>query len=204
MSPRWSSASPWSSPRCRRPRRRRGCSRSPARRRTRCCGSSSRPRRTPSRPTRSPTRGAGRPSTSPAIPSSSSRRAMHLARLTELARPPGPGEADAPWFRLDREDDLAGLLAWFGEQPSQEGVKLTIAGEDVGYVARTDLYADLAGKKLGFGDALRWNLPGTPTSWEPQRLRCPVDGCGPHYVVRFDPTKPPDCPRHHRPLSPAG
>ena len=123
---------------------------------------------------------------------------MKLARLMALAQPADPG--DAPWFALDGDDDVMGLVAWFGDNDAA-GVQLTVQGDDAGYLERTDLYEALAGKTLGFGDALRWTLPGTPGTWKPFELRCPVAGCGPHYVVRFDPAHPPQCPRHGQPLS---
>jgi hypothetical protein len=127
---------------------------------------------------------------------------MKLVEVAELARPPGPAEAEqAPWLELEHDDDVVGLLAWFVLHGDQDGVRLAIAGEDAGYLARTDLYAALSGGTLGFGDALRWTLPGTPGSWQPYELRCPVEGCRPHYVVRFDPARPPTCPEHGQPLS---
>jgi hypothetical protein len=123
---------------------------------------------------------------------------VKLERLVALARP-ADGD-DGPWFALDGDDDVMGLVAWFGENDAA-GTRITARGEDAGYLARTDLYTALAGKTLGFGDALRWTLPGTPGTWRPYELHCPVGGCGPHYVVRFDPAKPPQCPRHRRALS---
>jgi len=124
---------------------------------------------------------------------------MKLDRLVALARP--AERDDAPWFALDGDDDVMGLVAWFGEHDDAQGVRLTVQGEDAVHLARTDLYEALAGKTLGFGDALRWTLPGTPGTWQPYELRCPVAGCGPHYVVRFNPARPPQCPRHGQPLS---
>ena len=122
---------------------------------------------------------------------------MTLERLTGLTRPPLAGEAAHPVVRIDAPEEIAALVAWFGDEPGRDAARLIVAGADHGVLDRAALYPLVTGRTLGWGDSIGGSLPGTPRR-EPRELTCPEPGCpdSPVWVLRFDPAAPPRCARH--------
>jgi hypothetical protein len=114
-------------------------------------------------------------------------------------------EPGLPVLRLERDDEVPGVVAWFGEDRARRGVHLIVRGEDAGCLFRTDLYDLLGSRSMGFGDAARTILPGASTAWRALELECPEPGCkeSPLYALSFDPAAPPHCRLHpERALAP--
>jgi hypothetical protein len=114
--------------------------------------------------------------------------------------------AGAPVMRLERDEDVPGLVAWFGEDRARDAVRLVVRGQDVGGLERSDVYSMLGDRSMGFGDAARTILPGASTAWRTLELRCPEPGCpeSPVYVLSYDRARPPRCRVHpERELTPA-
>ena len=115
-------------------------------------------------------------------------------------------DAGAPVLRLERDEDVPGLVAWFGEDRSRESVALVLRGEDAGLLLRSDVYELMSTRSMGgFGDSARSGLPGETVAWRTIVLECPEAGCeeSPVYAVAFDPRRPPHCRLHpERPLRP--
>ena len=80
-------------------------------------------------------------------------RRMTLDDILGCTRP--LDEPDAPVLRLEGDDDVAGLVAWFGEDRTRRAVRLVVRGEDAGILLRTDLYELLGTRPMGWGDAAR-------------------------------------------------
>lgn len=121
---------------------------------------------------------------------------MNLADLAGRTRP--LDEPGVPVLRLDRDDEVAGVIAWFGEDRERRAVHLIVRGEDAGCLLRTDLYDLLSTRSMGFGDSARTILPGASTAWRALELACPEPGCeeSPLYALSFDPAAPPRCRLH--------
>jgi hypothetical protein len=109
-----------------------------------------------------------------------------------------PLDEDAPVLRLERDDEVAGLVAWFGADRSRRAVRLVVRGEDAGHLLRTDLYELLSTRSMGFGDASRSALPGMSTQWRALELHCPEPGCpeSPVFALSYDAARPPHCRVH--------
>jgi hypothetical protein len=110
-----------------------------------------------------------------------------------------------PALRLERDEEVAGVVAWFGEDRGRRAVHLIVRGEDAGCLLRTDLYDLMGTRSMGFGDAARAILPGASTGWQTLALECPEPGCeeSPVYALSFDPAAPPRCRLHpNRALAP--
>jgi hypothetical protein len=121
------------------------------------------------------------------------RRVAHEA-TAELA-------AEAPTMRLDSDDDVPGLIAFFGEDRSRRVVRVVIAGDDAGYVDRRDVLGFFdSTPTMGYGDSARATLMGHPlaSAWQLHELECPVADCpeSPVYVARFRQDRPPRCRVH--------
>jgi hypothetical protein len=121
---------------------------------------------------------------------------MNLDDLAGRAHP--LDDPDAPVLRLERDDEVAGVVAWFGEDRGRRAVHLIVRGEDAGYLLRTDLYDLMGTRSMGFGDSARTILPGASTAWRTLQLECPEPGCqeSPLYALSFDPAAPPRCRLH--------
>ena len=129
---------------------------------------------------------------------------MNLDDLAGRTRP--LDEPGLPVLRLERDDEVAGVVAWFGEDRARRVVHLIVRGEDAGCLFRTDLYDLMGTRSMGFGDsgahdpAGRVDRPGGRS-----QLECPEPGCAesPLYALRFDPAAPPHCRLHpERALAP--
>ena len=126
---------------------------------------------------------------------------MTLEELANLAHDVEPPQAaDAPTLRLDTDDDITGLIAFFGEDRGRAAVRLVISGEDAGYLERGDLLKLIRTRKMGWGDAGSSVLPGhlAARSWRLYELECGVPGCeqSPVYVARYVERRPPHCALH--------
>jgi hypothetical protein len=121
---------------------------------------------------------------------------MTLDDLAGRTRP--LDDADVPVLRLDRDDEVAGVVAWFGEDRGRRAVHLVVRGKDAGCLLRTDLYDLMGTRSMGFGDSARTILPGASTGWQTLELECPEPGCeeSPLYALSFDPAVPPRCRLH--------
>jgi hypothetical protein len=121
---------------------------------------------------------------------------MNLDDLAGRAHP--LDDADVPVLRLERDDEVPGVVAWFGEDRGRRAVHLIVRGEDAGYLLRTDLYDLMGTRSMGFGDSARTILPGASTGWRTLELACPEPGCeeSPLYALSFDPAAPPRCRLH--------
>jgi hypothetical protein len=121
---------------------------------------------------------------------------MNLDDLAALAEP--LDTAGLPVLLLERDEDLPGLVAWFGNDRARDACHLILRGQDAGQLKRTELYALLSGRSMGFGDSARTILPGTSTSWRAQELHCPQAGCpeSPVYALSYNPARPPHCRVH--------
>jgi hypothetical protein len=121
---------------------------------------------------------------------------MSLDDLVARAQP--LDTAGLPVLRLERDEDLPGLVAWFGEDRARDACHLVVRGEDAGRLERTDVWAMLADRSMGFGDSARTILPGTSPAWRTLELFCPEAGCpeSPVYAMSFDPARPPHCRVH--------
>jgi hypothetical protein len=108
--------------------------------------------------------------------------------------------AEAPTLRLDSDEDITGVIAFFGQDRGRAAVRLVIRGEDAGYLERGDLLKLIRTRKMGWGDAGSTVLPGhvTPGSWRLYELECAVPGCeqSPVYVARYVEQHPPHCGLH--------
>lgn len=129
---------------------------------------------------------------------------MNLDELRVLVHTPDASSEEAPLLRLDHDDDLPGLVRWFGEDRSRRMVTLVVEGDQIGYLRRQDVYDLVQPGAMGVGDSGRTMLPGASTGWTVILLDCPEDGCpdSPVYAVRFDAAHPPRCTRHDLPLAP--
>jgi hypothetical protein len=128
---------------------------------------------------------------------------MTLDDLAGRTRP--LDEPGLPVLRLERDEEVPGVVAWFGEDRARRGVHLIVRGEDSGCLFRTDLYDLMGTRSMGFGDAARTILPGASTSWRTLELECPEPGCedSPQYALSFNPAAPPHCRLHpERALAP--
>jgi hypothetical protein len=121
---------------------------------------------------------------------------MTLDDLIALARPGPPG--DGPTIRLEEDDDLKLLVAWFGRDRSRASARIVVRGTDAGVVDRAELRGLFTRRTLGWGDSVSAFLPGRATAWEPFELRCPVAGCpaSPAFSLHYDPGDPPACDVH--------
>jgi hypothetical protein len=129
---------------------------------------------------------------------------MTLDDLAGRTRP--LDDPDVPVLRLERDDEVPGVVAWFGEDRERRAVRLILRGEDAGCLLRTDLY-DLLGTRSmgGWGNASRSILPGQTTGWRALELYCPEPDCeeSPLYALGFDSGQPPHCRLHpERALAP--
>jgi len=108
------------------------------------------------------------------------------------------GDPDVPVLRVERDEDVAGVVAWFGEDRARKAAHLIVRGQDAGCLLRTDLYDLMGTRSMGFGDAARTILPGASTGWRTLELECPEPGCpeSPLYALSFDPAAPPRCHLH--------
>jgi hypothetical protein len=108
--------------------------------------------------------------------------------------------AGAPVFRLDHDEDVAGLLAYFAGERSRRAVRIVIGGHDAGHLERRDVLDWFQARSMGLGDSDRASLMGhvPPASWRFHELECPVEGCRepPQFVATFDPARPPHCRAH--------
>lgn len=122
---------------------------------------------------------------------------MTLEELVSHCRPAAPGE-DVPLLRLDGDDDVPGVVAWFGADRSRQAVRLVAGGEEAGVLERTAVYKLVASQSMGFGDADAAILPGRSTAWTVLELVCPEPGCpeSPLYAVSYDAARPPRCAVH--------
>lgn len=119
--------------------------------------------------------------------------------LDELAARAGSVDAPgAPALRLERDDEVPGVVAWFGADRGRGAVRLIVRDVEVGVLRRSDLYELLATRSMGFGDAGRAVLPGASTAWRVLELVCAQPGCpdSPLYALSFDPARPPRCHVH--------
>jgi hypothetical protein len=107
-------------------------------------------------------------------------------------------EPTAPVLRLEHDEEVAGLVAWFGADRARRVVRLVVRGEEAGHLLRTDLYELLSTRSMGFGDAARTMLPGASTAWRALELVCPEPGCpeSPVYALTYDAARPPRCRIH--------
>ena len=126
---------------------------------------------------------------------------MTLDELANLAHEvESPQAAAAPTLRLDADEDISAVIAFFGEDRDRAAARLVIRGGDAGYLERGDLLKLIRTRKMGWGDAGSTVLPGhlTPGSWRLHELECAVPGCeqSPVYVARFKKEKPPHCSLH--------
>jgi hypothetical protein len=110
---------------------------------------------------------------------------------------PAPGE-QLPILRLERDEELPAVVAWFGADRSRTAVRLVVRGEDAGALDRTAVYELVATQSMGFGDADAVILPGVATAWTVLELVCPEPGCpdSPLYAVTYDAGQPPHCSHH--------
>jgi hypothetical protein len=119
--------------------------------------------------------------------------------LDELAAHcrPAPGER-LTILRLDRDEDVPGVVAWFGADRARQAVRLLVRGEDAGALSRTDVYELVATQSMGYGDADAAILPGRSVAWTVIELVCPEPGCpeSPSYAVSYDAARPPHCAVH--------
>jgi len=121
---------------------------------------------------------------------------MNLDDLAGRTRPlDDPG---VPVLRLERDEEVAGVVAWFGEDRGRKAVHLVVRGEDAGCLLRTDLYDLMGTRSMGFGDSARSILPGQSTGWRTLELHCPEPECAesPLYSLSFDPNSPLHCRLH--------
>jgi hypothetical protein len=131
-------------------------------------------------------------------------------RLVDAARArPQPASGNVPTFAV--EDDVAaerafdGLMQYFGADRARAEVRLVVGGEEVGYVAREDLYGraividrGVGGGGSPYGGSGRANLPGTSTGGHVHALHCPVPHCPepPLLTMSYDEDHPPHCAAH--------
>ena len=106
----------------------------------------------------------------------------------------------APSLRLDRDEQVVGLFAFFAGERSRRVVRVLIEGEEAGYLERREVLDWFQTRSMGLGDADRAALMGhvPARSWRFRELECPVPGCAepPQYVVSFDADDPPRCRIH--------
>lgn len=106
----------------------------------------------------------------------------------------------APDLRVDRDEDVAGLVAFFGGERSRRVVRVVIEGEEAGYLERGDVLEWFDVRSMGLGDSDRASLMGkVPASrWRFHELECPVAACPepPQFVVTFEADDPPHCRVH--------
>ena len=109
-----------------------------------------------------------------------------------------PLDEEAPVLRLDRDEEVAGLVAWFGEDRARGAVRLVVRGQDAGILLRTDLYELLRTRPMGFGSAGHAVLPGMSTHWRALELHCPEPDCpeSPVFALTYDGARPPHCRLH--------
>lgn len=126
---------------------------------------------------------------------------MNLDELAAAAHDLDPAEgSDIPTLRLDRDEDVSALFAYFGADRGRRAVRLVIRDVDVGYLERGDILKLFAPRVLGWGDSDRSTLPGhlPPSAWRLLQLECPVAGCpdSPLYAATYDEGQPPRCRVH--------
>jgi hypothetical protein len=126
---------------------------------------------------------------------------MDLDLVRRDAHPVDAEQASgAPTLRLDRDEDVPGILAYFGADRERAVVRVLVAGEEVGYLARADVRGWIDQAHLGPGDSAGATLPGRvpPGSWPQVELECPVDGCpdSPLVMLGYDEDDPPHCTLH--------
>jgi hypothetical protein len=106
----------------------------------------------------------------------------------------------APDLRLETDEDVAGLLAFFSADRSRRVVRVVIEGDAAGYLERGDVLAWFQTRSMGLGDGDRASLMGKvpPRRWRFHELECPVPDCPepPQVVVKFDPAHAPHCATH--------
>jgi hypothetical protein len=105
-----------------------------------------------------------------------------------------------PTLRLEADEEIVGVISFFGEDRGRSVVRLVIRGEDIGYLERREVLKLLRPRVLGYGDSDHAGLPGVlnPESLRLYEVECPVTGCpdSPIYVVRYDERHPPHCRVH--------
>ena len=126
---------------------------------------------------------------------------MNLDELIEMAHDvDSEHAAGAPTLRLDADDEIVGVIAFFGEDRGRSIVRLVIRGEESGYLERREVLMLLRPRVLGWGDSARGGLPGhlPPSSWELYKVECPVPDCpeSPLHVVHYSKDNPPRCAVH--------
>lgn len=126
---------------------------------------------------------------------------MNLDELAAAAHDLDPAEgSEIPTLRLDRDEDVSALFAYFGTDRGRRAVRIVIRDVDVGYLERADILKLFAPRVLGWGDSDRTTLPGqvAPSAWRLLQLECPVAGCpdSPLYAAAYDENQPPHCRVH--------
>jgi hypothetical protein len=108
--------------------------------------------------------------------------------------------SDASSLRLDRDEQVVGLFAFFAGDRSRRVVRVLIEGQEAGYLERREVLDWFQTRSMGLGDADRAALMGhvPARSWRFRELACPVPGCPepPQYVVSFAADDPPRCRTH--------
>lgn len=126
---------------------------------------------------------------------------MNLDELAAAAHDLDAAEgSDSATLRLDRDEDVSALFAYFGADRDRRAVRLVIRDVDVGYLERRDVLKLFAPRVLGWGDSDRSSLPGhlPPTAWRLQQVECPVADCPDSrlFVASYDESQPPHCRVH--------
>jgi hypothetical protein len=91
------------------------------------------------------------------------------------------------------------LIDYFGADRSRAEVRLIVGGQEVGYLAREDLYEEAILVDRGFGGSSYAHVPGLPTGGGGVLvLRCPVPGCPepPVMAMSYDEDYAPRCAAH--------
>jgi hypothetical protein len=114
---------------------------------------------------------------------------------------PALGATHAPTARLDVDEDVAGVFAWFAEDEPPDAIRLVVRGQPVGVLQQEDILDFFAvADKSNVGASSGFLVPGNVSvrAYRFVVLRCPVEGCpvSPVRTPRFDPANPPTCDVH--------